>query len=226
MKNIKIRRLESRLRARPQTRHICRATVTLALLASNRAHMASKCNCGTAGLKQICYIAFPTIMYWFCLWNVFFLCVCVVFVFCVFVLAVQQALMLLSSTLIVCVPVTGPVVAQRVGRGITLLFHDRGTRRGWVVSSTPRPYFTPGKDPVPIVQEVGWAPGPVSTGGKSRPTGIQSPDRPDRSTVAIPTELPGPQHVNKFNLLLLLLLLLLLTFTVTKEEIIIKPNYS
>ena len=24
----------------------------------------------------------------------------------------------------------------------------------------PRPFFTPGKDPVPIVQEAGWAPGP------------------------------------------------------------------
>ena len=60
-----------------------------------------------------------------------------------------------------------PGVAQRVGRGIALLLHDRGTRRGWVVSSTPRPHFTPGKDPVPIVQEAGWAPGPVWTGGKS-----------------------------------------------------------
>ena len=58
------------------------------------------------------------------------------------------------------VPVTGPVVVQRVGRGIALLFHDRGTRRGWVVSSTPRPYFTPGKAPVPIVQEAGWGTGP------------------------------------------------------------------
>jgi len=38
-----------------------------------------------------------------------------------------------------------------------------------VVSSTPRPHFTPGKDPVPIVQEAGWAPGPVWTGGKSPP---------------------------------------------------------
>jgi len=38
-----------------------------------------------------------------------------------------------------------PGVAQRVGWGIALLFHDRGTRRGWVVSSTPRPHFTPGK---------------------------------------------------------------------------------
>jgi len=85
-----------------------------------------------------------------------------------------------------------PVVAQRVGRGIALLFHDRGTRRGWVVSSTPRPHFTRGKDPVPILQEAGWAPGPVWTGGKSRPHRESIPDRPARSSVAIPTELPGP----------------------------------
>jgi hypothetical protein len=29
--------------------------------------------------------------------------------------------------------------------------------------------FTPGKDPVPILQEAGWAPGLVWTGGKSHP---------------------------------------------------------
>ena len=63
-------------------------------------------------------------------------------------------------------------MAQRVGRVIALLFHDHGTRRGWAVSSTPRPYFTPGKDPVPIIQEAGWIPGPVWTSGKSRTTGI------------------------------------------------------
>jgi len=40
---------------------------------------------------------------------------------------------------------------------------------GVVVSSTPRPHFTPGKDPVPILKEAGWAPGPVWTGGKSLP---------------------------------------------------------
>jgi len=28
------------------------------------------------------------------------------------------------------VPVTGPVVAQRLGRGVALLFHDHSTRRG------------------------------------------------------------------------------------------------
>ena len=72
-------------------------------------------------------------------------------------------------------------VAQRVGRGIALLFHDRGTRRRWVVSSTPRPPFNPGKDPVPILQEAGWAPGPVWTGGKSRPHRDSIPDRPARS---------------------------------------------
>ena len=85
----------------------------------------------------------------------------------------------------------GPGVAQRVGRGIALLFHDRGTKRGWVVISTPRPHFTPRKDPVPILQEAGRAPGPVWTGGISRPHWDSIPNRPAPSSVAIPTELPG-----------------------------------
>jgi hypothetical protein len=42
--------------------------------------------------------------------------------------------------------------------------------------------FTPGKDPVPIVQEAEWAPGSVSIGAESLvPTGIRSLDRPARS---------------------------------------------
>ena len=42
----------------------------------------------------------------------------------------------------------------------------------------PRLLFTPGKDPVPIVQEAGWAPGPVWTGAENlSPTGIRSLDR-------------------------------------------------
>jgi len=46
----------------------------------------------------------------------------------------------------------------------------------------PRPLFTPGKDPVPIVQEAGWAPGPVWTRAENlATTGIRSPDRPVRS---------------------------------------------
>jgi len=88
-----------------------------------------------------------------------------------------------------------PGVAQRVGRGIALLFHDRGTRRGWVVSSTPQPHFTPGKDPVPILQEAGWAPGPVWTGGKTRPYRNSIPDLPARSQSLYRLRYPAPRHI-------------------------------
>jgi len=72
--------------------------------------------------------------------------------------------------------------AHRGSRGIALLFLDHGTRRGWGVSVTPRPLFTPGKGPVPIVQEVGWAPGPDWTGAENLArSGIRCPDRPARS---------------------------------------------
>jgi hypothetical protein len=63
----------------------------------------------------------------------------------------------------------------RVGYSPTL-FLDLSTRRGWGVSVTPWP--TPGKDPVPIVQEAGSDTGLVWTGAKNlAPTGIWSPDR-------------------------------------------------
>jgi hypothetical protein len=72
--------------------------------------------------------------------------------------------------------------AYRGSRGIALPFHDLGTRRVWGVNVTPRPLFTPGKDPVTIVREAGWAPGLVWTGAENlAPTGIRSPDRPARS---------------------------------------------
>jgi hypothetical protein len=72
--------------------------------------------------------------------------------------------------------------AHRDSRSIALLFHDHGTRRWRGVRVTPRPLFTPGKDPVPIVQEAGWAPGPVWTGAENlAPNGIRSPNRPTRS---------------------------------------------
>ena len=38
---------------------------------------------------------------------------------------------------------------------------------GWGVSVTPRQHLTPGKDPVPIVQEAGWTSGPVWTGAEN-----------------------------------------------------------
>ena len=62
-----------------------------------------------------------------------------------------------------------------------------------MVSSTPRLQLTPGKDRVPILEEAGWAPGPVWTGEKSRLHRDSIPDRAARISVAIPTELPGPQ---------------------------------
>ena len=52
----------------------------------------------------------------------------------------------------------------------------------------------PGKDPVPVVQEAGWAPGPVWTGAENlAPTGIRSPHRPARSQSLY--RLPGPYSV-------------------------------
>ena len=63
---------------------------------------------------------------------------------------------------------------------------------GWVVSSTSRPYFTPGKDPVPILQGAGWAPGPVWTGGKSRHHRDSIPDRPARSQSLYRLSYRGP----------------------------------
>ena len=89
-----------------------------------------------------------------------------------------------------------PGVAQRVSRGIALLFHDRSTRTGWVVSSTHQLHFTPRKDPVPIVQEAGWAPGPVWTGGKSRPHWDSIPDHPAHSQLLY--RLSYPAHITLY----------------------------
>ena len=62
--------------------------------------------------------------------------------------------------------------------------------------STPRPgRFTPGKEPVPIVQEAGWAPGPVWTGAENlAPTVIRSPDRPARSEPLYRLSYAGPLY--------------------------------
>jgi len=50
------------------------------------------------------------------------------------------------------------------------------------VSVTPQPLFTPGKDPVPILQEAGWDLGPVWTGAENlAPTEFRLPDLPARS---------------------------------------------
>jgi hypothetical protein len=78
------------------------------------------------------------------------------------------------------------------GRGIALHSLDISTRRGWVAA--PRPSrFTPGKDPVPIVWEAGWSPGPVWTCVKNlAPTRIRSPDCPAHSQSLYWLSYPGP----------------------------------
>jgi hypothetical protein len=56
--------------------------------------------------------------------------------------------------------------------------------------------FTPGIDPVPIVKEAGWAPGPVWAGAENlAPTGIRSPDRPARSESLYRLSYPGPLKI-------------------------------
>jgi hypothetical protein len=74
---------------------------------------------------------------------------------------------------------TGRTV-HRGSRGIALPFLDHGTRRGWGVSLTPRPLFTPGKTRYPFYAV--WNSEPVRTGAENlASTGIRSPDRPARS---------------------------------------------
>jgi hypothetical protein len=60
-------------------------------------------------------------------------------------------------------------------------------------AARPGPQFTPGKEPVPILQEARWAPVPVWTGGKSRPHRDSIPDRPARSQSLY--RLSYPAHV-------------------------------
>jgi len=60
--------------------------------------------------------------------------------------------------------------------------------------STPRPgRFTPGKDPVHMVQEAGWAPGPVWTGAENLAPKRDSVPGPSNSQqVDLLTEMPWP----------------------------------
>ena len=51
--------------------------------------------------------------------------------------------------------------------GIAQLFLNLGTRRGECGQHHAPVAFTPGKDPVPIVQEAGWASEPVWIGAEN-----------------------------------------------------------
>ena len=66
-----------------------------------------------------------------------------------------------------------PGVAQRVGRVIALLFHDRGTRRGEWSAACPGNTLPPGKTQYPFYRRLG---GPKGRSGQAEnlvPTGIR-----------------------------------------------------
>jgi hypothetical protein len=68
-----------------------------------------------------------------------------------------------------------PGLAQRVGRGIALLFHNRGTRRGWVVSNTPAALYSRGRPGTHCTYK--RLSGPQGRSGRAEnlvPTGIRS----------------------------------------------------
>ena len=54
-------------------------------------------------------------------------------------------------------------MAQRVGRGIALLFHDRGTRRGEWSAASPGRTLPPGKTRYPLYRRLG---GPQGRSGR------------------------------------------------------------
>jgi hypothetical protein len=63
----------------------------------------------------------------------------------------------------------------------------------------------PGKDPLPVVEEGGWAPGPVWEGSENlAPTGIPSPDRPACSESLYRLSYPGPPEDLEFYLEMLM----------------------
>jgi hypothetical protein len=71
-------------------------------------------------------------------------------------------------------------------------------RQGGYLTSRPG-RFTPGNEPVPTVEEVGWAPGPVWTDvEKLALTGIRSQDRPAGSKSLYRLRYPG-QHSQTAN---------------------------
>jgi hypothetical protein len=73
--------------------------------------------------------------------------------------------------------------AKGKGKGHPITGHEGPREGGWSAPRSGR--FTPGKDPVPIVQEAGWAQGrsgcAKNLAPPPPPTGIRAPDRPARS---------------------------------------------
>jgi len=83
---------------------------------------------------------------------------------------------------------------QRGSKGIAVLFLNLAARWGWVMNATLPSLYALVRDPVPIVMEAGWIPGPARMGTKNpAPTGIRSPDRPVCSESLYRLHYPSPQ---------------------------------
>ena len=69
-----------------------------------------------------------------------------------------------------------------------------GATNGWVLNATPRPFYRRETDPVPVVQEAEWAPGPVCSGEINLVPlpGVRSRERPARSESLYSLRHPGP----------------------------------
>jgi hypothetical protein len=91
-------------------------------------------------------------------------------------------------------------VAQRVGRGIALLCHDRAPLEGGEWSAArPGRTLPPGKTRYPLYRRLGGPQGRSGQAENLAPTGIRSPDCPARKSVVIPAELPGPHtHIHMY----------------------------
>ena len=92
--------------------------------------------------------------------------------------------------------------AHRGSRGIALPFLDHGTRRGWGVSVTPRPLFTPGKTRYPLYRRLC---GPQGRSGQVRKTS-PPPGSDPRSLQPVAsryTDWTVPVHEHKVGFMLL-----------------------
>jgi hypothetical protein len=65
----------------------------------------------------------------------------------------------------------------QIGSRVIDTLLNLGTRCGWVVNTTPQLLYPLERYPVPIVQEAGWASGPVWMGRENvNPTGVRTPN--------------------------------------------------
>jgi len=69
--------------------------------------------------------------------------------------------------------------------------------RVWMVNATPSVLYPQGQDPLPVVEEAGWAEGPVWTHVQNlTPTRIWFPDLPAHNKLLLLTTLSPPKYTD------------------------------